>query len=65
MTVNANSTTQGHLQVPLKILGFLLFASFFASISAIFYGLTVTHQAVALPKILLIAFGSYASSHYG
>ncbi|ACK67029.1 abortive infection protein [Rippkaea orientalis PCC 8801] len=55
MSVNANSTAQGHSQVSLKILGFLLVVSFFASISTIFYGLSVTHQAVAWPEILLIA----------
>ncbi|PSB21814.1 hypothetical protein C7B76_04720 [filamentous cyanobacterium CCP2] len=55
MSINANSTAQGHSRVPLKILGLLLVASFFASISTIFYGLTVTHQAVALTEVLLIA----------
>jgi membrane protease YdiL (CAAX protease family) len=55
MIVNANSTTQARSQVPLKTLGLLLCASFFASISTIVYGSIVTRQAIALPEILLIA----------
>lgn len=55
MTVDIDSIGQSRPRFPLKSLGILLFASVFASFSTILYGITVTHQAVSLGKVLLIA----------
>lgn len=55
MTVSFNSTAQIHSQVRLKILALLLIASVFAAIATIIYGLIITHQAVPLLNVLLIA----------
>lgn len=57
MTLNPNSTIQHPAPIPLKILVLLLCASFFASISTIFYGLTVTQQTIAWPGVLGVASG--------
>jgi membrane protease YdiL (CAAX protease family) len=55
MAADVASKTQASRQDSLRILGILLFASVFASISTISYGLTIAHQAIVLPKILLMA----------
>lgn len=55
MAADVDSKTQAFRQDSLRIFGILLVASVFASISTISYGLTIAHQAIALPKILLIA----------
>ncbi|MBE9156692.1 CPBP family intramembrane metalloprotease [Nodosilinea sp. LEGE 06152] len=55
MTVDVSSIVPSRPRFPLKILGLLLFISVFASFSTILYGTTVTHQAVSLLEILLIA----------
>jgi hypothetical protein len=55
MTVDVDSIVQSHPRFSLKILGLLLFISVFGSFSTILYGTTITHQAVSLLEVLLIA----------